>query len=197
MIHNDVIIGNRPLVRVKLHGTCGAGKTTIARQFFKEAKSVEPIKNGGRRPEAYCLDMGWTKPLYVLGPYEAVCGGLDACDADTCVDLVSRYGAMDAHVFYESMIASGFYGRMGKVSEQWGPNHIFAFLTTPIEVCIERTRQRRRDRGDLRPLDPVNVVDKDLAMQRLIERLKGPLNRRVVMVTTYEDVYGLYTAGHE
>lgn len=179
---------------VKLHGTCGAGKTTIARQFFKDAKSVEPIPSvsNRKRIEAYCLDMGWDKLLYVLGSYETVCGGLDTCDADTCVDLVSRYGAIGQHVFYESMIASGFYGRMGKVSEQWGPQHIFAFLTTPIEVCIERTRQRRLERGDTRPLDPVNVIDKDLAMQRLIQRLKGPLDRTVKMVTDFDDVYRLY-----
>jgi hypothetical protein len=188
----NTIIG--PARMVKLHGTCGSGKTTIARQFFKAARNVRPIKSvhNSKRIEAYCLDMGWEKPLWVLGSYESVCGGLDTCDADTCVDLVSRYGSKGDNVFYESMIASGFYGRMGKVSEQWGPHHIFAFLTTPIEVCIERTEQRRRDRGDLRPLDPVNVIDKDLAMQRLIERLQGPLNRVVKMVSTFEDVYGLY-----
>jgi|SRR5215469_3556980 len=189
---NAIITGP---VRVKLHGTCGAGKTTIARQFFKEAKNVEPIQSNynRKRIEAYRLDMGWNKSLYVLGSYESVCGGLDTCDADTCVDLVSRYGNLDGHVLYESMIASGFYGRMGKVSEQWGPNHIFAFLTTPIEVCIQRTEQRRRERGDLRPLDPVNVIDKDAAMQKLIKRLQGPLNREVRFVSSYEDVRYLFT----
>lgn len=79
---------------VKLHGTCGSGKTTIARQFMAEALSIHPIKViGARRPEAYVLDMGWELPLYILGPYESVCGGLDALDSDTCVELVSKYGA--------------------------------------------------------------------------------------------------------
>lgn len=177
---------------VKLMGTCGSGKTTIARTFLTRSKTADAIYNGKKKPEAYKLDMGWDRPLWILGPYEAICGGLDALDSDTCVELIARYGATGDNVFYESMIASGFYGRMGRLSEQWGDDHIFAFMTTPIEECIRRTEERRRDRGDMRPLDPINVIDKDTAMWRLWRRLDA-LGRFKVKVQTYEDVYALYT----
>jgi hypothetical protein len=178
-------------MRVKLHGTCGSGKTTIARQFMEDANEVTAVRNG-KKVEAYRLDMGWARPLWILGSYESVCGGLDTCDSDTCVDLVRRYGSTGDHLFYESMIASGFYGRMGKVSEEWGDDHLFAFMTTPIDVCIERTNQRRRARGVTKELDPVNIIDKDSAMQRLKVRLVQELHRKIVEVTTYEDVRRLY-----
>jgi hypothetical protein len=178
---------------VKLHGTCGSGKTTIARKFMEEADDVAPLYGEHKkRPEAYQLDMGWNEPLIILGPYENVCGGLDALDSDTCVHLVDKYGSMGVNVFYESMIASGFYGRMGKVSEKWGPDHIFAFLTTSIDECIARTIRRRAERGVTKTLDPVNIIGKDLAMQRLKQKLVRELKRTVVDVTSYEDVRALY-----
>jgi len=177
---------------VKLMGTCGSGKTTIARRFLEESKEVKEVRRDGRKPEAYLCDMGWEFPLWILGPYTTVCGGLDALDSDTCVNLIAHYGASGYNVFYESMIASGFYGRMGKVSEQWGDDHIFAFMTTPIEECIRRTQERRLARGDTRPLNPVNIIDKDAAMWRLWDRLQNELHRNAVKVESYEDVRTLY-----
>lgn len=178
---------------VKLHGTCGSGKSTIARRFMEEARITIAIQpEGARRPEAYQLDMQWDKPLYIIGPYVSECGGMDALDSDTCVELLEKYGALDGHVFYESMIASGFYGRMGKVSEAWGDDHIFAFMTTPLEECIRRTEQRRLKRGNTKPLDPKNVIWKHEAMLKLYAKLNGPLARKTVQVASYEDVKALY-----
>ena len=121
---------------------------------------------------------------------------MDSLDSDTCVELVEKYGSLPGHLFYESMIASGFYGRMGKVSEQWGDDHIFAFMATPLEECIRRTEQRRLAKGNTKPLDPKNVIWKHEAMLKLRAKLDGVYKRKTVDVATYEEVRALYESGN-
>ena len=61
---------------VKLHGTSGSGKTTVARGLM-EMGHVSALGPNHNRPEAYKVDIpGWSHPLYVLGPYTAKCGGM-------------------------------------------------------------------------------------------------------------------------
>jgi hypothetical protein len=37
---------------------------------------------------------------------------------------------------------------------------VFAFLDTPLEVCLERVRERRARKGNTKELDPTNTVQK-------------------------------------
>lgn len=161
---------------VKLHGTSGSGKSSVARDLM-EWCTPEPIRGNvlkTDRPEAYKLNIvHLSAPLYILGPYETACGGLDALgSADDHIRLLLEYGPQ-GHVFYEGLLQSGFYGRIGVASERFGDAHIFAFLDTPLNTCLQRVMARRTARGTTTEFNPTNTVDKYHAIRRLKSRLEA------------------------
>ena len=168
---------------IKLHGTSGSGKTTVARELMKQADLVRTILNpASRKPEAYEVRWLYKHPLFILGPYTATCGGLDSLsNVDDHIRLLEHYGNL-GHVFYEGLLGSEYYGRIGKVSEQYGEQHIFAFLDTPIEVCLARVQARRLAKGNTKPLNPANTVGRVAKIERLRYRLEHELSRKTVIL---------------
>lgn len=174
---------------IKIHGTSGSGKTTTVRNLM--ARSVISPTHiwdvNGRRPEAYeCCLPGVPTPVYVLGPYTAVCGGMDSIsDDDEKIRLLNHYAGL-GHVVYEGLLASEYYGRLGGTSEKWGDDHIFAFLDTPIEVCIERVKARRLARGNTKPLDEANTRNRVKKIEALKNKLEFRLHRKVIVLPYLE-----------
>jgi len=173
-------------VLIKLHGTSGSGKTTAARELMSFGAPRYPLPIFKNRPEGYRVQLpDLKKPLFILGPYETTCGGLDALgEADDHIALLLKYGPQ-GHVFYEGLLQSGFYGRIGTASEQFGDDHVFAFLDTPLEVCLERVIKRREARGTKTAFNPDNTIDKYRAIIRLKYRLdhgdKCPVRKTAVI----------------
>ncbi len=170
---------------VKLHGTSGSGKSTVAR-FLLNQGPVTLLPELNRRPEGYMVEIAkLDKPLYVLGPYIATCGGLDSIpNVDDHIMLLDKY-VDQGHVFYEGLLQSEYYGRIGKITERWGDDHIFAFLDTPLDLCLERVRRRREDRGNTKPLDPTNTslrIKKIQTLKNKLEHGLGIPKRRVVTI---------------
>jgi len=181
---------------IKLHGTSGSGKTTVARELMKDADMVRTILNpASRKPEAYEVRWLYKNPLFILGPYTATCGGLDSLsNVDDHIRLLEHYGNL-GHVFYEGLLGSEYYGRIGKVSEQFGDRHIFAFLDTPIEVCLARVQARRLARGNTKPLNPANTVGRVAKIERLESRLINEFHRPVVTInykSATQEILSLY-----
>jgi hypothetical protein len=174
---------------IKLHGTSGAGKSTIAYGFLNKAKSVSALSEKGKI-KYYAVDHpDLDRPLYVLGRYESACGGCDTLKAAEQIDLLDKC-APHGHVLYEGLLASEYYGALGAASEQYGDNHIFAFLDTPIEVCIERVKARRLAAGNDKPLNEENTRGRIKKIEALKRRLTN-MGRVVVDVDhtqAYEDV---------
>ena len=141
---------------VKLHGNSGSGKTTVARGLM----NLGPFTILGpnpKRPSAYRVDAGLSAPLFILGPYTNTCGGLDSVGTwREAADLLHKY-APEGHVFYEGLLSSTYYGSFGKETERYGDNHIFAFMDTPLELCIERIKRRRLAAGNDKPLNEDNT----------------------------------------
>lgn len=145
---------------VKLHGNSGSGKTTIARMLMKLG-TVQALGPNPKRPEAYRVDLGpeygISGPVYLLGPYTNTCGGLDSVGTwREAADLLHKY-AGKGHVLYEGLLSSTYYGSFGKETERYGDDHIFAFMDTPLELCIERIKQRRAEAGNTKPLNEENT----------------------------------------
>jgi cytidylate kinase len=180
---------------VKLHGTSGSGKSTVAHNFLAAAVEVQPILSVRGKVEAYkTIQPHRDVPLFIVGPYKTQCGGLDAIgDVDDQIRLVEQC-AECGNVFYEGLLASTYYGRLGAMSEQFGDRHIFAFLDTPMDVCLQRIRERRLEVGNDKPLNEDNTRKR----QRSIDALQAKLRRqgRDVRVISYiqatEQVRGLY-----
>jgi shikimate kinase len=146
---------------IKIHGTSGSGKTTIIRDLI--AMSSPPMtdfmdmKTGKIIAQLMHLP-GMMTPVVALGPYgKAHCGGLDAISGtDTHVKLLDAH-VQWGHVLYEGLLGSECYGAMGLASEKYGRDHVFAFLDTPIEVCIQRVKDRRLGKGNTKPLNEDNT----------------------------------------
>ena len=170
---------------LKIHGTSGAGKTTIVRNIMEHANQILPI-GPLRKPESYKLLIpNEVTPLYVIGSYESTCGGMDTIlQVDRQIELVSKYAAM-GHVIYEGLLMSTYYGKFGTAMEQYGQDHIWAFLDTPEDVCIERVKARRLAAGNTKPLNETNTRMR----MKPIHSLRNKLEARGANVVTlrYDD----------
>lgn len=142
---------------VSLRGTHGSGKSTVVTSIMKRY-GAEPVPQPGRRkPLGYWVKLP-SGELFVVGPYETACGGCDAIQpyADIWPRIQSAADAGKA-VLFEGALVSSSYGSIGRSLEPYGERVTYAFLDTPLEVCLERIRQRRAARGNLEPLNPHNT----------------------------------------
>lgn len=169
------------MVIVKLHGCSGAGKTTATRELmshytFESHRSDKKIV-------AYTATNGpWGRPLAVLGSYENNCGGMDTIStAAQGVELVDKYASKGFNVLHEGLLQSTYYGAAGKSSEKYGNEYVFAFLDTPVDLCIERVLQRREEQGSKNKFDPTLTMQKHETILRLCKRLIA-MGRRVEIV---------------
>jgi len=161
---------------VKLHGCSGAGKTTVARVLMEMADNVMVIEPTGRpgKHEAYAVYVsGFDRPVFLLGSYQNACGGMDTvASAEEAMKMV-RFYAKDGHVFHEGLLQSTYYGAMGKDSQQYGQDYIYAFLNTPIEVCLARVEERRKANGSTNKFNPELTINKWTTINRLRNRVKA------------------------
>jgi len=146
---------------VSLRGTSGSGKSTVAFTFLKNYPNSELI-GSDNKIKGYRIDVPELKnPIYLLGKYTTVCGGCDQINRQQeAADRAVHYH-QDGHVLMEGLLASAA-GPAGAVTMtiQATGEAVFAILTTPVELCIERVKARRLARGDERPLNEKNTRDK-------------------------------------
>lgn len=176
---------------IKLHGCSGAGKTTVARALMASSTEIAQVtKDGQKRAEAYvCLIDGYDAPVIVLGSYESNCGGMDTVSSAAQAMEMVKYYHESGHILHEGLLQSTYYGAMGKDSEQYGDDYIYAFLDTPILTCLDRVTRRRDVMKSRNKFDPQLTVDKF----NTIERLKGKCvagGRRVVTLDYQADPLG-------
>lgn len=161
---------------VKLHGCSGAGKTTVARCLFDMASEVMVVeqKDNPGRHEAYAIHIaGFEAPVIVLGSYQNNCGGMDTVDsAEKAMELVEYY-SKEGHVFHEGLLQSTYYGKMGIDSQRYGERYVYAFLNTPIDVCLARIKDRREKNQSTNKFNPQLTIDKWNTINRLRERVKA------------------------
>ena len=159
---------------VKLHGCSGAGKTTIARHIMENAAKVHVVTNQKGGHEAYVCEIeGFPLPLAVLGSYQNACGGMDTVSSqDEAIKLIDYYHGEGCHVFHEGLLQSTYYGKMGQHSVPFGDRYIYAFLMTPIDVCLSRVEERRRANNSTNKFNPELTIDKWNTINRLRGRVR-------------------------
>lgn len=150
---------------LNLRGTNGSGKTFVARALLAaiEGKALELTERGKVRSYmGHMLDSyGILKTVVVYGSYEANCGG---CDTIPSVNIVADMIHRDMKdpridlVFYEGLMISHMIGTVGAAAKCYNDNHTMVFLDTPLEVCIERVNNRRKNQGNTKEFDPRNIV---------------------------------------
>lgn len=118
----------------------------------------------------------------VLGSYRTACGGLDATpnfeaafrSLDKAVELLERSEAPVKAVIAEGVISSTVWGSWGEyandVMERDAAVFAFCYLIPPLEVCLERIRERQRAAGGERPIKEDLVADKIKAVKATREK---------------------------
>ena len=162
---------------INLRGTSGSGKSAIAHQLLKKYP-FEPIPAAmkstlfGSEPVGKPLGYQYDKAR-VVGSYTTVCGGCDGiATQDEVEQRVRAWHGEGYHVLFEGLLISGSYGRWHGVAKECAP-FLFLFLDTPLEVCLERVRRRRRERGNNKPLNEKNTTNKWNGNQNVFKRAVG------------------------
>lgn len=166
---------------VNLRGTSGAGKTETVRRLMKQQRAVPTEHDKRGRPVDYVMKLDNGVKVFVLGRYDSVCGGCDTFK-DGAKEIMLRIGRYHSrgHVLFEGLLISGYWGSFGEWAQQFGKHFVLAQLTTPLDVCLERVQKRRLARGDTKPFNPKNTVDRWHVSRRVFERqLAAGINRCV------------------
>lgn len=165
---------------INIRGTHGSGKSTTIKNMLTLYKAQPESVNHKGKALHYQMTISG-KPAYAVGNYDKACGGCDSIQPYSLIwPEVVRLAAL-GHVLFEGALVSSSYGNIGRASETYGDQFIFAFLNTPLSVCLARIQQRRLDRGDHRPLNPKNTEGKFNSIHKSIEKIRA-LQRRVVIL---------------
>lgn len=126
------------MIVIKLGGTNGSGKTSVARALIEMGTCKINFMN-----DAYYgfLD---GKKIAVLGDYVPRCGGMDVIRlVSNKKKLVLKHLRKDFDVvFFEGYSTGVSYQSFGAISETYG-TWVYAFMETPVDVCVARVAQRR------------------------------------------------------
>lgn len=171
---------------VSIRGTHGSGKSTICRKIIDlyggRALSVDRMSRGKAVP--YVLGYFVTLPgvresLFIVGRYDIACGGCDAIQPYSDIWPLARK-MVDAghHVLFEGALVSSSYGSIGYAMDELAARSrhpvlgYFAFLDTPVEVCLARIKERRAVKGNFEPVDPKNTVVKHDNVHRTKDQMR-------------------------
>lgn len=157
-------------VIISLRGTSGSGKSSVVYAALERWKHEVVQANERGKPLVNLVHAPC--PFFVFGPYRTPCGGCDALPgyAEILPILLPKYAAK-GNVLFEGLLLSGTYGAVGRKLEEMKDAHTvwFAFLDTPLEVCLDRVNARRRARGEERPVNPANTEMKFRTIKRVQE----------------------------
>jgi hypothetical protein len=140
-----------------IRGSHGSGKSHTVRGLLNAYDWGDPIVDasghlGYHLPEIDCA---------VLARYTEFGGGCDGVKegADEVCRRVRLFASQCKIVVFEGILISHTYERYAKLADELGrENYHFLFLNTPLQVCIHRVETRRKKKGNLKPLNPRNVI---------------------------------------
>jgi hypothetical protein len=176
-------------VILNLRGTSGSGKTTVVRGLMAKFP-INQVVGEEKKPYGYeCRpDRSGHNPgddafadrpnLYVVGSYKNTCGGCDGIKTqDEICDRVRTF-APKGDVVFEGLLISHLFSRyvsLDKEMQALGQHTIWAFLDTPLDVCLDRVRARRDARAAAKgtvagPLDVTNTTQKWYDMRRVYDK---------------------------
>lgn len=142
---------------INIRGTNGSGKTTCARNLL-----------GGQEYQRGSLGLtGVTVNITaggiaVIGKYSNACGGCDGIKTqDLICEAVREASQQFEHVVFEGMLVSTLFKRYADLSTELPGGIVFAYLDTPLLVCLSRIQQRNGGK----PINEQLVADKVRAIE--------------------------------
>lgn len=187
---------------VQVQGTSGAGKTTLARALMKWASdrkwAVVALVSPDEKILGYELQQPKTggRRVFLVGKYTTPCGGCDQVGSSKEVLRRVREWAERGDVVFEGLLLSGGQGSLGRAMLKYGDRFAYAFLDTPLKVCLQRVQGRRNARAKLKgkkaePLNPKNTTTKWHACQRYRERVLSMGYKRLAVLPHKDPLPGL------
>lgn len=155
-------------------GTSGSGKTTIVRAIL-DVSGATPYKLHRNKVRMYRGEFQGVE-LFVLGDYRGQCGGCDTIQPYADILPLISYvmeRTEPSLLVYEGLLISHSLGTIGELVKPYGHRHIMAFLDTPLNVCLDRVKSRRLERGQLAPLNPANTTKDHGSVARCKERAQA------------------------
>jgi len=153
---------------INIRGGSGSGKTTVARAFLDfpyEQMWGKKVINDKQEIKGYlinCSEVGIHLPLMLIGSYETACGGTDSINTQEEIgDRIEASYRAGYHVMAEGLLMSksGPKGHISPRMRDLGNGSTwFAFLDTPVELCVERVLQRRVNACNMNPFDPKKTL---------------------------------------
>jgi len=167
---------------VSLRGTHGSGKSHIVRQILQRYNAQPERTDKKGRPVNYVMQLANGSSLYVVGCYVNACGGCDSIQPYSEIwPRIERFADL-GHVLFEGALVSSSYGNIGRATERYGDECVFAFLDTPLEVCLARIQARRTARGDMRPINPKNTQGKFEGIMKSLPKIRDEFRRRILIL---------------
>lgn len=140
---------------VSIRGTHGSGKSTIARKIIERYPGVTFTLPGKKKILMYELNLPNGMRLAVIGDYTNACGGCDGIQPySDILPRILKAKECNDHVLFEGALVSSSYGTIGRALEQFPGEVVYAFMDTPLDVCLERISLRRAAKGNLEPVNP-------------------------------------------
>ena len=159
---------------VIVRGTSGSGKSTLVREIMAGYQHKVPqFVEKRKQPLSYTLTAEGKKPLFVIGHYEAACGGVDTIKTlDQTFEMIRSAHAEGKHVICEGMLLASDVKRQIALSEET-KDVILISLTTPIEQCCDNIRKRRAAKGNEKELNETNTRNRFAYEAKQVEKLRA------------------------
>jgi predicted ABC-type ATPase len=154
--------------------------TMVDLAWFDSPTKKDPTRR--RSVEGYVTKADDLEAI-VVGSYRTACGGLDATPnfatgfeaINGAVSLLNQHGSHTHRaVVAEGVISSTVWGSWGAYAEEMMETDtaVFAFcyVIPPLEVCLERIRERQRAAGGEKPIKEELVADKIKAVKATREK---------------------------
>lgn len=157
---------------IQIRGTSGSGKSTAIRRFMdlvaeRTAAPWVPHHEEGRKKPLYYRHL--PTRLAVLGHYESVCGGCDTIgSAREVYELIQSLPSRIQHVICEGLLLSEDTKWTSQLTDVY-----VLFLTTPVETCLAQIEDRRAAKGNDKPLNPDNTVNRVATIERARLKLEN------------------------
>lgn len=146
---------------INIRGTSGSGKTYTARSFMTAYQPETIVYMADGKTAAHCVYYKMM-PVYVIGSYKNVCGGCDTIPTQDLVCSLVRHFSQLGHVIFEGLLISHSLNRYAELWKELtgiGIPFVFAYMSTPLDICLERVKQRRLAKGNAKELNPYNTTN--------------------------------------
>jgi hypothetical protein len=137
-------------------------------------------------------------PVYIIGSYKNTCGGCDTIPTQDLACSLVRHFSQFGHVLFEGLLMSHLFARYAALYNELtsaGEKFVVAYMDTPLELSVERVKQRRLAAGNTKEFNPQNTIshhyatlktrDKFLEMEadvRWIKHKKDPVDQLLDML---------------